>query len=166
MARNEVNMNNSVKWSWFKVPVKVKQINLNLFPDITKSYNTKQWMTWGWMIAKWQWDKATKPGQFQRYSSIPEISKIPDNSVYSFTKNYKWGPKFSAITTYKLPFIISANCRLRCLHGLLRALLAQQIANEPGNVKRRVFWLYTLYNTLQEPQSKKYSLNEFLCIKP
>jgi hypothetical protein len=37
MVRNEVNMNNSVKWSLFKVPVKVKQINENLFLDITKS---------------------------------------------------------------------------------------------------------------------------------
>ena len=31
MVRNAVNVNNSVKWSWFKVPVKVKQINENLF---------------------------------------------------------------------------------------------------------------------------------------
>jgi hypothetical protein len=37
MVRNEVNMNNSVKWSWFKVPVKVKQVNDNLFSDNTKS---------------------------------------------------------------------------------------------------------------------------------
>ena len=44
MVRNEVNMNNSVKWSWFKVPVKVKQINENLFSDTTKSNNIKdQW---------------------------------------------------------------------------------------------------------------------------
>jgi hypothetical protein len=26
-------------------------------------------MTWGWMIAKWQWDEATNPGQFWRYPS-------------------------------------------------------------------------------------------------
>ena len=22
-------------------------------------------MTWGWMIAKWQWDEVTKPGQIK-----------------------------------------------------------------------------------------------------
>ena len=42
MVRNEVNMNNSVKWSLFKVPVKVKQINENLFSDTTKSNNIKE----------------------------------------------------------------------------------------------------------------------------
>ena len=31
------DMNNSVKWSWFEVPVEVKQINDNLFSDTTKS---------------------------------------------------------------------------------------------------------------------------------
>ena len=35
-------MNNSVKWSGFKVPVKVKQINENLFSDTTKSNNIKE----------------------------------------------------------------------------------------------------------------------------
>jgi hypothetical protein len=30
MVRNEMNMNNSVKWIWFKVAVKVRQINENL----------------------------------------------------------------------------------------------------------------------------------------
>ena len=42
MVRNEVKMNNSVKWSWFKVPVKVKQINENLFSDTTISNNIKE----------------------------------------------------------------------------------------------------------------------------
>jgi hypothetical protein len=31
MVRKDVNMNNSVKWIWFEAPVKVKQINDNLF---------------------------------------------------------------------------------------------------------------------------------------
>ena len=35
-------MNNSVKWSGFKVPVKVKQINESFFSDITKSNNIKE----------------------------------------------------------------------------------------------------------------------------
>jgi hypothetical protein len=37
MVRNEVNMINSVKWSWFKVPVKVKQIIVILFSDTSES---------------------------------------------------------------------------------------------------------------------------------
>ena len=76
MVRNEVNMNNSVKWSWFNVPVKVKQINEKIFSDTTKSNNIKeQWVTWEWMKAKWQWDEATKPGQFRRYPSKTRLGR-------------------------------------------------------------------------------------------
>ena len=65
-----------MKWSWFKVPVKVKQINEKLFSDTIKSNDMKeQWVTWGWMIAKWQWDEATKPGQFRRYPSKGHLGR-------------------------------------------------------------------------------------------
>ena len=37
MVRNEMNVNKNVRWSRFKVPVKVKQINDNLFSDIIPS---------------------------------------------------------------------------------------------------------------------------------
>ena len=52
------------------MPVKVKQINKNLFSDTIKQTNIKeQWVTvtLGRIKAKWQWDEATKPGQFWRY---------------------------------------------------------------------------------------------------
>jgi hypothetical protein len=62
MVRNEVNMNNNVKWNLFKMPVKVEQSNENLLSNTTKSNNIKeQGMAWGWIIAKWQWDEAMKP---------------------------------------------------------------------------------------------------------
>jgi hypothetical protein len=65
MVQNEVNMNNSVKWSCFKVRVKVKHSNENLFSGTTVSNTIKeQWMTWGWIIAKWLWNEATKPGKW------------------------------------------------------------------------------------------------------
>jgi hypothetical protein len=41
MVRYEVNMSKSVKWSWFKVPATVKQINENLFTDTPNSSNIK-----------------------------------------------------------------------------------------------------------------------------
>jgi len=41
MRRDEVNMNNSVKWSRFIVPKKVEQINDNLFIDTYKSNKIK-----------------------------------------------------------------------------------------------------------------------------
>ena len=39
MVRNEMNVNKNVRWSRFKVPVKVKQINDNLFSDTIPSQN-------------------------------------------------------------------------------------------------------------------------------
>ena len=36
MIWNEVRMINDVKWGWFKVPVKVEQINAYLFSDTNK----------------------------------------------------------------------------------------------------------------------------------
>jgi len=41
MRRDEVNMNNSVKWSRFIVPKKVEQINDYLFIDTYKSNKIK-----------------------------------------------------------------------------------------------------------------------------
>jgi hypothetical protein len=64
---NEVDVNNSVKLSWFEVPAKVKQVNDNLFSFTTESNNIKeQWVTSRLMVAKLQWNEATKPGQFRR----------------------------------------------------------------------------------------------------
>jgi hypothetical protein len=42
MVRNDVPMNNSVKWSSFKVLVEVKQINSNIWSDTIKSNNIKE----------------------------------------------------------------------------------------------------------------------------
>ena len=41
--KNEMRwkMNKSLKWSWFKVPVKVEQINEYLFSDTVQSQKTK-----------------------------------------------------------------------------------------------------------------------------
>ena len=50
-------------------------------------------MTWGWMIAKWQWDEATKPGQFRRCPSkghlgreTKEEKKNEKDRVFSFLR--------------------------------------------------------------------------------
>ena len=37
---------NSMKWSWFKVPVKVEQINEYLFSDTVQSQKNKKWQWW------------------------------------------------------------------------------------------------------------------------
>ena len=46
--KNEMRwkMNKSMKRSWFKVPVKVKQINEYLFSDIVQSKKNKKWQWW------------------------------------------------------------------------------------------------------------------------
>ena len=41
MVRHEVNTNNSMTWRWFIVPIKVEQINVNLFLDTYNSNNKK-----------------------------------------------------------------------------------------------------------------------------
>ena len=43
-------MNKSMKWSWFKVPVKVEQINENLFSDTVQSQ-------WKQKVAVMKWAK-------------------------------------------------------------------------------------------------------------
>ena len=37
---------NSMKWSWFKVPVKVEQINEYLFSDTVQKSKNKKWQWW------------------------------------------------------------------------------------------------------------------------
>ena len=56
MVWDEVNANNSMKWRWFIVPIKVEQINDYLLLDTYESKKKKQkqkqlaWMKWMWMI--------------------------------------------------------------------------------------------------------------------
>ena len=39
-------MDKSMKWSWFKVPVKVEQINEYLFSDTIQSQKKQKWQWW------------------------------------------------------------------------------------------------------------------------
>ena len=41
MVGHELNTNNSMKWRWFIVPIKVEQINVNLILDTYNSINKK-----------------------------------------------------------------------------------------------------------------------------
>ena len=71
MVRDEVIMNNRMEWSWFRVLIKVEQINDNLFLNTCKGKN-KQKIAWmnevkvSWYEMKMRWK-----GQA---GSIPEIS--------------------------------------------------------------------------------------------
>jgi hypothetical protein len=52
----------SMKWSWFEVPVNVKQINFLLISDNVRSNNIRErQMTWEWSV---EGDEATKLGCF------------------------------------------------------------------------------------------------------
>jgi hypothetical protein len=49
---------------------------ITFFPDNTKTNNMKeQWMIRGWMMAKWQWDETTEPGQIRRYPSKGSLGR-------------------------------------------------------------------------------------------
>ena len=69
-----------MKWRWFLVPIKVEQINVNLFLDTYYSKNKKQaWMKWRWMITEWVWDQVN-----ERYQS-KETQASTD-----YGENEKW----------------------------------------------------------------------------
>ena len=71
MVWDEVNANNSMKWRWFIVPIKVEQINDYLF---LRHIRIKQTKTIGMNEMRmndttWMWDETTKLGQYRRYQS-------------------------------------------------------------------------------------------------
>jgi len=53
-------MINSMEWSWFRVLIKVEQVNDNLFLNTCENNsNSKlhEWMRWRWVDTKWWWSE-------------------------------------------------------------------------------------------------------------
>jgi hypothetical protein len=71
-------MKKRMKWSWFKVPVKVKQINEYLFSDTVQSKKQKSAVNDVRMndSEKWLWDEITSQGQYRGYPSKSSLGQV------------------------------------------------------------------------------------------
>ena len=72
MVRDEVMMNNRMEWSWFRVLIKVEQINDNLFLNtcvVKTNRKLHEWMRWRWVDTKWRWGEKPSRVSYQRYPS-------------------------------------------------------------------------------------------------